>query len=168
MWTWASTLVPRSSSRLPIRAKATLTAEGSCAATAFAAPSSAWPVCPPFWCSTNTAKISPKSIPAAISAMPPNTSKRRAPMADNVAAEISVMLIVAIVSVADSRGGCLHVVRLVRGSCLCARRTERRHHMFGEHVLYLDALPVLQPAKVRDDRQFPDAAFCLQRTDLID
>ena len=34
--------------------------------------------------------------------------------------------------------------------------------MLGKHLLRLDALPVLQPAEIRNDRQFPDAALRLK------
>ena len=40
-------------------------------------------------------EMSPKSIPAAISAMPPKTSNRRAPMAENVAALLAGIVVVA-------------------------------------------------------------------------
>ena len=65
-------------------------------ATAFAALSSAAPVCPPFWCKANTAKMSPKSIPAAIRTMPPKTSMRRAPMAENAAVLFTEIVVSAI------------------------------------------------------------------------
>ena len=40
--------------------------------------------------------------------------------------------------------------------------------MLGEHVLRLDALPMLQPAEVGDNRQLTDTALLLKRAHLTD
>src|SRR6266436_4013785 len=193
MWTCVSILVPRSSMEFPMRAKAAFTAEGSCAATAWVAASKAAPVSPPFWCRTKTAKMSPKSIPVTIRAMPPKTSNRRAPMAGNVAAVLAGIVVLAILlGAAELRSACTgsfdfsldfalgfgengtgpdpcpHSLWLICGFGLRLARPEGRHYMLGEHVLCLHALPVLQPAKVGDDRQFTNSTFFLQRPYLLD
>src|SRR5437868_2480387 len=195
MWTCVSTLVPRSSSKSPTRANAAFTAAGSCAATACVAASKAWPVCLPFWCKRNTAKISPKSIPTAMSAMPPNTNNLRAPIAENVPTTLAGIVLVAIclfnrreLCVLTSPGNspynfepqriqritkdsflccvCVLVEILVCCPCLGSARTKRCHYMLGEHVLRLNAFPMLQSAEIGDDRQFADPAFLLERTYL--
>src|ERR1700730_5111998 len=156
-----------------MRANAAFTADGSRADTACVAASKAWPVCPPFWCRTNTAKISPKSIPAAMRAMPPNTRSRRAPMAGNVAATLAGILVIAIVQSLPSvaRPGQPRAPRspsLICRSCLRWGRPKCRHHMFGEQMLRLDALPVLQAAEVGDNRQLTDATLVFQYAYLAD
>src|SRR5580704_15604094 len=43
---------------------------------------------------------------------------------------------------------------------------ERRDYALGEQVLRLNAFPVLQAAKVRDNRKLSDSAFLFQVLDL--
>src|SRR4029077_9613679 len=157
-------------------AKAAVTAEGSCAATACAALSNARPVSPPFWCSTNTAKMSPNNMPAAMSAMPPNNSNRLAPIAANAGVVVSVVVDVAICpdqlaefrSAGAAEGGCPHTFLLVGSSGVRPGPAKFWHYVFGKHVLNFDALPVLQPTKIRDDRKLSDSGLRFHRSYLID
>ena len=117
----------------------------------------------------------------------------RAPMAGNVAAVLAGIVVLAILlGAAELRSACTgsfdfsldfalgfgengtgsdpcpHSLWLICGFGLRLARPEGRHYMLGEHVLCLHALPVLQPAKVGDDRQFTNSTFFLQRPYLLD
>src|SRR5713226_3658200 len=121
--------------------------------------------------------MSPKSIPLAMSAIPPNTSSRCALMGVNVAAMLAGVVVVAI---SDSTAANLHSARTARrplptqfllvcsGSTTQGCRAKCRHHVFGEHVLRLDALPVFQPPEVGDNCQFADATLLFKRAHLAD
>src|SRR5712692_4684314 len=121
--------------------------------------------------------MSPKIMPPAISAIPPHTSSRRAPMGANAAATLAG---VAGVAISYSTAAKLRLARVARKPVstrfLLVRSysiaqgcwAECRHHVFGEHVLRLDALPMFQPAKVGDNRQFADSALLLERAHLAD
>src|SRR5581483_2725013 len=158
MWTWASTLVPRSSSRPPRPEKTCWAADGFAAATACAAAIRASPWRPAFWCSTKTANTSPNSIPPAISAMPPKSNRRRA----LAGAKVSLTAGIAWLAMSSFQFGTF----LVRRSA-DPFLTKRRHDMLGEHVLSLDALPVFEPTKIGNNGQFSDAALLLQSSNLL-
>src|SRR5438874_616151 len=158
MCTCASTLVPRSSSNPPTRPKMSRTWAGFRAAAAWAAASSDAPVWPAFWCSTNTAKISPNSMPPTISATPPKTSSRCALMGANEAEGNAVVAIPEAMCEWRALIGC--GLRGVLAEC--------GHHMFGEQILRLDALPVFQPAEVGDHGEFADPTLGLQFANLAD
>src|SRR5262245_46479175 len=58
----------------------------------------------------------------------------------------------------------LHLVR-----CFRVRfPTEGGHHMFREQMLRFDALPMLEPTKIRNNRQFTNSALLLQSSNLGD
>src|SRR5579864_2481264 len=78
MWTCVSTLVPRFSRNPPTFWKFAITADVLPASAAWAASARLAPTFAAFWCSTKTAKMSPKSIPARIKPMPPSKRRRRA------------------------------------------------------------------------------------------
>src|SRR5258706_14998990 len=102
--------------------------------------------------------MSPKSMPPATSAIPPRTSKRRALMGAKVE-WISGDLVTVAMNVSQ--------LPLVRGGRVLGF-LERGHHVLREHVLRLNALPVLDASEVRDDCQFADPSFGLQVLHLLD
>src|SRR5260370_8219758 len=56
----------------------------------------------------------------------------------------------------------------VRGNRVGRLRPECRHDVFGKHLLCLNALPVVDPTEIRDDRHFPNATLRLQLPNLLD
>ncbi len=89
MCTCVSTLVPRFSRNAPTFRKLASTSwrlpeRAACAAAARFAPT-----CAAFWCNVNTAKMSPKTMPTRISAIPLRRKRRRALIAANPASSCS-------------------------------------------------------------------------------
>src|SRR5271155_3720771 len=93
-----------------------------------------------------------------MSATPPITSNRRALNAENDAA-------ISPPGVAFSASEWSDITIVFRAA---VRSPELRDHVFGEKFLRLDALPMLQAAEIRDDRQLCDSTFGLQRFYLRD
>src|ERR1035437_6825550 len=60
------------------------------------------------------------------------------------------------------------VLASVRSRRVRGLGAEGWHDVFGKHLLCLNALPVVVPAEIRDDRQFPDATLRLQVPNLLD
>src|ERR1700731_1465016 len=102
--------------------------------------------------------MSPKSIPPAISAMPPKINTRRGLMR----AKVNIELVGATVD-AIARG-----ILLVCGPGVGSFIAKCRHDVLGKQMLRLDAFPMLQPAKIGDDGQFSDAALCRKLPHLAD
>src|SRR6476619_2119368 len=111
--------------------------------------------------------MSPNNMPTAIRAIPPNTRRRRA-------------LIGAKVSVIWRETTWVDITRLLLAVLLigqmlrsisrhfCGGRSKSRHHALCEDLLRLNALPIFESAKIRNNRQFADAALSLQVFDLPD
>ncbi len=170
MWTCASTFVPWSSSRSPISANDCLHRRGIPAPQPPALrPAAPGRSAPPFWCRTNTAKMSPNSMPPAIRQCRQKSATGAHSWARNVAAMCVGDMLAGRVSrdFKPCRTSRLPY-RLSVGAPWLPIPAKGRHHMLGKHVLRLDALPMLEPAEVGDDGQFADAALRLECPHLLD
>src|SRR5207245_10204821 len=106
--------------------------------------------------------MSPNNIPAATSASPPKTSNRRALLGPKVGTAANG---IALLAMGSKNASVTFTKASVRGrSFSCC--LECRHHVFGEHMLRLNALPVIQTTEIRHDRQLADPAFRLQFLNL--
>ena len=93
-------------------------------------------------------------MPAATSAIPPKTSNRRALMGAKAAVMLAGMGATTVVTVSaqDGRGASVKFVLRVPEPLVGSRgllAPKGRNHVFREHLLGLDAFPVLEAAEVR-------------------
>src|SRR5207302_8113614 len=99
-------------------------------------------------------------MPPALRAMPPKISSLLALIGAKLAAGWDDKAVVAICVYETDIPVVGPAISSVRR--LCRTLTpERRHHMLCEHVLGLDALPMLQPAKIGHDCQLANSTLFL-------